>query len=456
FSGTVTGFVNGENQASATTGTLSFGSTATGSSSVGSYGITGSGLTATNGNYTFTQSAGNTTALTINPATLTVTANNASKTYDGLSYSGGNGVSYSGFVNGETSSIVGGSASYGGSSQGASNAGSYAITPSGLSASNYTLNYVDGTLTITPAVLAIITGNLTGTVSKVYNGNNTATLTSSNYLLSGWVGSDGATVTKTTGTYDNANAGTNKTVTVSLGLSDFSATGTTNLSNYTLPTSVTGNVGTITRAALTLTASGGSKTYDGGTTSSGTVSVSGLQGSDTITGLSQVYANKNAGTGKTISVASGYTLSDGNSGSNYDVSMVDASNGVITRASASVSGTATSVTYNGSTQTQTAATRSGFVNGDDISVSGLASGRNAGTYTSSLVVGGNDASNYDVSITNANLSITRAALTLTANAGSKTYDGGTSSSGTVSVSGLQGSDTITGLSQVYANKNAGT
>uniref|UniRef100_UPI0025C198A2 MBG domain-containing protein n=1 Tax=Aquabacterium sp. TaxID=1872578 RepID=UPI0025C198A2 len=102
-------------------------------------------------------------------------------------------------------------------------------------------------------------------------------------------------------------------------------------SNYDV--SITNANLSIGRAALTLTASGGSKTYDGGTSSSGTVSVSGLQGSDTITGLSQVYANKNAGTGKTISVASGYTLSDGNSGSNYDVSTVDASNGVITPAS---------------------------------------------------------------------------------------------------------------------------
>ena len=63
FAGTVTGFVNGDTQASATIGSLSFSSTATATSAAGSYAITGSGLSA--GNYVFTQAAGNATALTV-------------------------------------------------------------------------------------------------------------------------------------------------------------------------------------------------------------------------------------------------------------------------------------------------------------------------------------------------------------------------------------------------------
>jgi len=70
FSGTVTGFVGGETLASATTGTLAFTSPATSLSNVGSYAINGSGLTANNGNYVFVQTAGNATALTINPAPI--------------------------------------------------------------------------------------------------------------------------------------------------------------------------------------------------------------------------------------------------------------------------------------------------------------------------------------------------------------------------------------------------
>ena len=67
-SGTVTGFVTGESQNSATTGTLLFSTTATSSSSAGSYAITGSGLTSNQGNYIFTQASGNNNALTITNA----------------------------------------------------------------------------------------------------------------------------------------------------------------------------------------------------------------------------------------------------------------------------------------------------------------------------------------------------------------------------------------------------
>ena len=63
FTGTVTGLVNGDTLASATTGMPVFSSTATSTSLAGSYDIDGSGLSA--GNYTFVQAAGNATALTI-------------------------------------------------------------------------------------------------------------------------------------------------------------------------------------------------------------------------------------------------------------------------------------------------------------------------------------------------------------------------------------------------------
>jgi hypothetical protein len=68
FTGTISGFVLGQTQLSATTGTLTFTSAATASDPAGSYAILGSGLTANNGNYTFSQAPGNATALTITPA----------------------------------------------------------------------------------------------------------------------------------------------------------------------------------------------------------------------------------------------------------------------------------------------------------------------------------------------------------------------------------------------------
>jgi hypothetical protein len=67
FTGTVTGFVNSETQAEATTGTAGWASPATVASTPGSYAINGSGLSASN--YTFVQDAGNSTKFLVNDFT---------------------------------------------------------------------------------------------------------------------------------------------------------------------------------------------------------------------------------------------------------------------------------------------------------------------------------------------------------------------------------------------------
>uniref|UniRef100_UPI003F7A77ED MBG domain-containing protein n=1 Tax=Chitinophaga sancti TaxID=1004 RepID=UPI003F7A77ED len=143
------GFVNSET-AGVLTGTLSYSGSSQGAVNVGNYVISPSGLSAAN--YTITYVDG---SLSIGKAALTVTANNATKTYDGVGYSGGNGVSYSGFVNSENAGVLTGTLTYSGSSQGAVNAGNYVISPSGLSAANYTITYVDGSLSIGKAALTV-------------------------------------------------------------------------------------------------------------------------------------------------------------------------------------------------------------------------------------------------------------------------------------------------------------
>ena len=85
---------------------------------------------------------------TINKAALSITANADSKLYDELAYSGGNGVSYAGFVNGEGLSVLAGALAYGGNSQGAIQAGTYSIIPEGLSSANYAISYLNGKLVI--------------------------------------------------------------------------------------------------------------------------------------------------------------------------------------------------------------------------------------------------------------------------------------------------------------------
>jgi len=98
------------------------------------------------------------TVITIDKASLTVTAVDKDKIYDGLIYAGGYDVTYKGFVNNETKNKLTGTLTYGGDAQGALDAGSYAITASGLNATNYNIAYVNGTLTIGKAPI-IVTAN---------------------------------------------------------------------------------------------------------------------------------------------------------------------------------------------------------------------------------------------------------------------------------------------------------
>ena len=100
-------------------------------------------------NYKVASTVGTATA-DITPVTLTVTANDAQKTFDNQPYSGGNDVTFAGFVVGESSAVLSGNIQYGGTSQGASNIGLYTLEPYGLDPGNYLFNYVNGTLEIVP------------------------------------------------------------------------------------------------------------------------------------------------------------------------------------------------------------------------------------------------------------------------------------------------------------------
>ena len=92
--------------------------------------------------------------LTVNPATLTITANDDSRTYDGSAYSGNNGLSYAGFVDGEneTNALNLSGLIHDGNAEGAVDAGTYRISVDGVTANNdnYAIVYVDGTLTVNP------------------------------------------------------------------------------------------------------------------------------------------------------------------------------------------------------------------------------------------------------------------------------------------------------------------
>jgi hypothetical protein len=167
---TYQGFVNGEGPA-VLSQQPGYGGSAQGAVDAGLYLITPSGAAAAN--YNIQSVSG---SLAIAKADLQVKANDARKTYDAITYSGANGLSFQGFVAGESENVLQGVVQYGGTAQGAKNAGSYRITPAGLRARNYNLQFVDGTLVIDPASL-LISANPDSKVydAQAYSGGNGVT-----------------------------------------------------------------------------------------------------------------------------------------------------------------------------------------------------------------------------------------------------------------------------------------
>ena len=86
--------------------------------------------------------------LTVTPAPLTVTANDASRLYG--SPNPAFSATFSGFVLGEGPGVLAGALNFATPATPASPPGTYPIVPSGLSAANYAITFVDGVLTVTP------------------------------------------------------------------------------------------------------------------------------------------------------------------------------------------------------------------------------------------------------------------------------------------------------------------
>jgi RHS repeat-associated protein len=151
FTPTYTGFVNGDTQ-SVLSGAPSLTTTATSSSAAGSYAITASVGTLAAANYTFSFVNG---TLTVSQVLLTVTANNASRGYGSVNPTFT--PTYTGFVNGDTQSVLSGAPSLTTTATPTSALGNYTITAAQgtLAATSYTFAYVNGTLTINMATPTI-------------------------------------------------------------------------------------------------------------------------------------------------------------------------------------------------------------------------------------------------------------------------------------------------------------
>ena len=219
--------------------------------------ITGSTLTVTGtgsvtvtasqfGNSIYAPATAASQSFTVSPAVLTVTANNASRVYGAANPAFGYTVT--GFVNGDTSAVISGTATETTTATSTSSAGTYPITFSteSLTASNYTFAYAGGTLTVSGGASQTIAF---ASLASVAYGKSPITLgaTASSGLAVSYTVTGPASVSGSTLTITGAG-----TVTVT-------ATQSGN-SNYAPATSVSQGLNVIP-AKLTVTANNVSRAY---------------------------------------------------------------------------------------------------------------------------------------------------------------------------------------------------
>jgi hypothetical protein len=142
FSSSASGLVNGDSLASIGLNGVTCSTTATPSSPVGTYPIDCSGPSSTT-NYDITYSAG---TLTVTPASLTITANDATKVLHAPNPTFT--ATYSGLANADTASSLSGTLTCSTTAVTGSPIGSYPIVCSGQSATNYAITYLPGTLSV--------------------------------------------------------------------------------------------------------------------------------------------------------------------------------------------------------------------------------------------------------------------------------------------------------------------
>ncbi|WP_229412230.1 YDG domain-containing protein, partial [Massilia sp. Root1485] len=251
-------------------------------------------------NYAITDQASTTAAIT--PKALALSGLTASdKIYDGTTAARLTGGTLSGMVGNETLNLGGLTGAFADKSVGTGKAVTVSgtITDGTGLASNYAIAAPAAlSAAITPKALTL--SGITA-ASKVYDGTTAATVSVDAATLGGVIGGDDIGVSAS-GAFADKNAGNGKTVALTTGLSGQDA------ANYTLGGQTTA-LAAITPKALTVSGiTAESKAYDG--TTAATVSTSGatLQGlvaGDTVTvGAAGAFADANAGTGKTVTLAS--------------------------------------------------------------------------------------------------------------------------------------------------------
>jgi subtilisin-like proprotein convertase family protein len=385
--------------------------------------------------------------LTVLPASLTVSADNESRTY-GTTNPPFTGM-LTGLQNGDPIIAV-----FQTTANTNSPVGAYPIAPALQDPAgvlgNYIVTYVNGTLGVGPTLLGVNADNQ----NRVYGDTNpvfTAT-------YSGFVNGESLTNSDVAG---SPLLDTLADMTSPVGMYDITnSVGTLTSTNYTF--SFTNGTLTVAAAAITVTADIQSRTY-GATNPPLTASYTGFINGDTaavIVGapLLTVGADTNSPVGSyTITVSTGTLIAT----TNYAFTLVNGTLNVI-QASLIVSADNQNRTY-GATNPPLTATYTGFVNGESLTNSDVAgaslldtladTNSPVGAYDITNSVGTLTSTNYSFSFTNGTLTVAAAAITVTADVQNRVY-GATNPPLTGTLTGVQNGDPITAVFQTAADTNS--
>jgi VCBS repeat-containing protein len=440
------GFVNAQNLAtSGVTGSPDLSTSANSMSPVGPYPIVVALGTLSASNYSFNLVNG---VLTVGQTTLIVLANNSSRAYGGTNQLS---ASYSGFVNGENSSVLSGAPALSTPATTNSPVGQYTITVTNgtLGATNYAFGgFSNAVLTVTQALLTVSANNQ----FRLYGATNPALTASFNGFVNGENQSvlSGAPALSTSATTNSPVGPYAITIT----------NGTLSATNYAFAFS--NGVLTVGQASLTVTANSQFRLY-GATNPIFTASITGfvngenssvLSGSPSLT----TTATTNSPVGPYTIVATNGTLG----AANYIFSFA---NGVLTvgHANLLVSADPKSRSY-GATNPVLTASFTGFVNGENPSVlSGVPALNTAATtnspvgqYAITVTNGTLSSPNYTFSgFSNSVLTVTQALLTVSANNQFRLY-GATNPTLTATITGFVNGETTNVLSGAPALSTTAT
>src|SRR5450830_673123 len=391
--------------------------------------------------------------LSITPRMLGVTVG-GSKVYDGTSGFGGATYTVSNAVSGDNVHASGNAQFLDKNAGSGKSVNASGVSLSGDDAGNYMLasDTASGSADISRAALNL--GTVNG-INKVYDGSNSASI---NAALAGVLGSDQVSLADVLANFSDKNAGHGKTINYSGSGALSGADG----GNYVLAAYSGTTTADIAARALNVSFNGINKIYDGSASAGVNISDDRIAGDALTLAGSASFADKNAGTGKTVNV------------SNVALSGADAGNYVLSAhagsTTADIAARALNVSFSGINKTYDGHTGAGVnisddrVAGDVLSVAGNASfadknaGSNKTVSVTNVDVTGADAGNYVLASHSGSTTADIAARTLNLSLSgiNKTYDGTTSAGVTIADDRIAGDVLSLAGNASFADKNAGS